>query len=854
MNSLKVFFAWEKSCFLLLTAVFALSLCSCRDMQSHYFSLDESDPIDFMGDKVVYQNDTITLSPSVLFVDGNMTAKMAAQYPYVFTSVADAIKNAPSGTEKSPTQILIAPYVYWIDDPNDDSIRVPETANGTPFGMIVDQNWLTFTGLTSNPQKVILACNRGQTQGATGNFTMFKFNGDGIKTQNITLGNYCNVDLEFPLKPSLNRKMRFEAITQAQLAICDGDKIVAENTAFISRLNLCPFAGSKRAFFNRCYFECTDDALCGSGVYFNCRFTLFSSKPFWNTAKTGTAFLNCDFDIKTSGAQYITKMPSRATLVDCRFHAPSDSIYLGWTQYPENDLRCYQYQVSLNDSALVLQGDRQALSVLMDQKNVLNAYRIEKSTGVIYNIYGLLRNEDDWDPLSMKAEIDSLSDVHHYDYANVPVCLDVQPSKTTIESGSTVDTLTASVYRFYGSPFETTVQWEISPEQKNFAKLRDLGNGRCIVIGTNRSEVPVEVMVSAKTSMGIEGASVVTVFPSFLPPPKFLRKPSIQRSEEGSLHVDYTLNLGQRSDQSLITWYRCKTAQGTDAVEVAVSRLNQPEYDYQLTSGDAQYYLMAKVEPKHVRSHPGQAQFAITSAPITVSEVKAKSISTDFQDFSTQLQSRIIPGFWTVDAYKPIDTEVYDWQAIPEGAWKYGEADGGAIGTGLLQANKGARILYTPVEGNYGDMSVSLLVDPCKTAGQGFGSATGQYMDIYIKFDNQTLTGYALRIVRTTKYANAVDFVLMKYENGKALEISEPISATCYRTGCRIDLQTRENKLFAHVETSTSQPKDAPNGLSHVVDLSSSIEMNNFGGAGILHTGSTGSSATMLHRMDIDWN
>ena len=47
---------------------------------------------------------------------------------------------------------------------------------------------------------------------------------------------------------------------------------------------------------------------------------------------------------------------------------------------------------------------------------------------------------------------------------------------------------------------------------------------------------------------------------------------------------------------------------------------------------------------------------------------------------------------------------------------------------------------------------------PVKQQDKVFGSATGQYLDLYIKFDTRTLTGYALRIIRTTKYSNAVDF------------------------------------------------------------------------------------------------
>ena len=80
-------------------------------------------------------------------------------------------------------------------------------------------------------------------------------------------------------------------------------------------------------------------------------------------------------------------------------------------------------------------------------------------------------------------------------------------------------------------------------------------------------------------------------------------------------------------------------------------------------------------------------------------------------------------------------------------------------------------VIYS-IEGRYGDMKITLNVDPSKTAGQGFGSATGQYMDICIKFDTRTLTGYALRIIRTTKYSNAVDFMLMKYEEGRTTAIS----------------------------------------------------------------------------------
>lgn len=64
--------------------------------------------------------------------------------------------------------------------------------------------------------------------------------------KDLTMGNFCNVDLEYPLKKELSRKKRMSAITQAHVAYCHGDKIVADNVHFISRLNMNPLNGAKR--------------------------------------------------------------------------------------------------------------------------------------------------------------------------------------------------------------------------------------------------------------------------------------------------------------------------------------------------------------------------------------------------------------------------------------------------------------------------------------------------------------------------------------------------------------------------------------------------------------------------------
>ena len=208
----------------------------------------------------------------------------------------------------------------------------------------------------------------------------------------------------------------------------------------------------------------------------------------------------------------------------------------------------------------------------------------------------------------------------------------------------------------------------------------------------------------------------------------------------------------------------------------------------------------------------------------------------------------MMEGYWTVDGYKPLDTEAFDWQFSQEKPmWEYGEGFNGAVGRGLLQAQRGARLMYTPMKGRYGDMSLTLQVDPTKTAGQGFGSATGQYMDVCLKFDTRTLTGYGLRIIRTVKHAKAVDFLLVAYKDGVVTPLTAPVSSTCYRTGCTISLDYADGLLKTHVETKTPQPADSQ--LPHVVDLAAHVGGNTFGGIHIQHTGSCGESTTMLHRL-----
>lgn len=828
-----------------------------------YTPMDSSDPVEFGGTYIKYQGETIQLSETAIYVDGSLSDELAAQYPYVYNDItkalsADALKN---GTADNPMTVYVAPYVYWIDDPAaTDTVQKTE-GYSVPYGMVVNSDYLTIKGLTGNPDNVVLAGNRGQSHASNGNYTMFRFNCSGALTvKNITIGNYCSVDLDYPLMSELNQAKRTDTITQAQLADMSGDKMFADNCNFISRLNLVPISGASRNLYNNCHFESTDDALNGNAVYVGCDFDFYGNRPLYSSYNTGSTFLGCTFNCKilnveAEPTQFFTKEGGTITAVDCVYNSNlSVPITMGWTKFPSDSLKCYQSNIVHNGKNITIGGEGAKETVDMTGKSVLNAYKVVSGGKTYYNTYNLLKGSDDWDPLGVKDVIAAAGQ------EAVATQLTIKSDVSEIESGKETASVGGTVNYFYGTNDTTQkITYSVSDEDKAYVKLTDNGDGTCKVEGTNNDDAAKKVIINASTESGLEAAVGITVKPSKLDAPEYIKTPVITNDGQGSLKVDYSLDLGSREDMSAISWYRCTDAEGSNKVLVAVTRNDSPEYTYKLTAGDVGYYIMAKVESKNIRSDYGTPVNTVYDKAIGVKDVRSKNLSTDFSNFPNTKQSEIKAGFWTVDYNRPADTESFGkWQgADTEEPWVYGVTGNGCVGAGLYQGTQGSRLMYTPVEGTYGDMSLKLVVDPAKTAGQGFGSA-GQYMDVLLKFDTSTLTGYGLRIIRTKASSNAVTFVLVKYDNGAVTEISDEVIASCYVTGCTISLKTEGNKLTAHVETPTEQLADqAAKGYPHVVDLTADIAANSFGGVAIQHTGTTGTggwqNTTMLHNLDITW-
>ena len=700
--------------------------------------------------------------------------------PYVYHTFQDAVPHFRDGVT-----VYINPGVYWIDDPDDATVKVGKNGR-EPFGMVVRCKNIHFIGKGERPDDVILASQRGQMQGAVGNFTMFDFWCDQLLVENLTMGNYCNVDLVYPRNPLFNRQKRSNAITQAHVGYVHGSRLVAKKVRFVGRLNLNPLCGAQNSYYEDCHFECTDDALNGNAVYRRCDFDLYGQKPFWSTFGKGVLMVDCDFHVKGDNREmYFCKQGGPVTLIDCRYHAPSDSIYIGWTAYPQPWLRCYQKNFSCNGKPYLI-GNRQPQNTL--QLSVLPDSLIE------------------------------------------PPFLTISQHEASLLTGR--DTLWLST--------QEDVSWHVQPGFESCVSLHSLGQ-KVRVVPTNNSDETADFCIIATTQDSREAACHLVVKPSILPAPDFVKKPRIvQRGHQ--LILDYALDLQGRRDESLITWYR-------DDVPVATSHV-KPECCLQVTESDYKHIMKAVIRPKHQRSDSGEpvaVQTKVKRAP------QRDTLDTDFSQLYCNGQPIVAEGLWTVDGFKPSDTSGYDWSFNPQKPmWEYGEGFNGAVGMGLLQAQRGARLMYTPAQRTYHNMSLVLHVDPTKTAGQGFGSATGQYMDVCLKFDTKTLTGYGLRIIRTTKHAKAVDFYLVRYDHGTITPITDPVSSTCYRTNCTISVHFNDGLLSADVSTATPQPTNS--NLPHEVHLRANVATNPYGGIHIQHTGSCGENTTMLHHLNVVWS
>ena len=729
--------------------------------------------------------------------------------------------------------LLVAPSVYWLDDPDDTEVRIDK--DGTPYAVKIKCESLNIIGLTDNPEDVVFAVNRGQTQGAIGNYTMFHFAGKSLQIKNLTFGNYCNIDIIYPRKTEYNHKKRKDAIVQAQIGICENtDHLFAQNCRFLSRLNLCPFVGARRSLYDKCYFECTDDALSGSAIYLDCNFTLFSSKPCYSTAETGAVFLNCDIICKGTGTQYFTKVPGMVTAIDTRFHS-DNPIEIKWTR-DHSDVISRQYNISLNGKPYIIDSDRQELGLSLDESPLKDAYAIYQDGKTIYNIPNLINGDDGWDPIGMNPVIADIESKTGKKLTGIPIALRLKSDKTNLRAENDTATIISQPLLWGGYP--SGVQ------------------SHTIYVSDNTFPEDKETIIKISTPDGLSARQTLKIGANLRKAPDIKHTPKIFYDEaKGGLKLKYTLS-GKGIDDSSIMWGRIVRDGNNNSVVLLQKGEGGSGDIYYPKAGDLGNEIIAMIFPKYKDSGYGTM---VHTQPYPISELSyikelpESNLSTDFSDVPIDKREAGQIGAWSFDIYKPLDTSTAEWSASEGAGWYYGKGFDASTGTGIVQSEKGARMSYIPARDICHNMTANLIAEPAKSGGQGFGSATCQYMDICVKFDPIDLNGYALRIERTPDHDRAVTFSLIKYENGQTSVISDKIVSNCFRTPCHINVGIIDGILKASAYTDAADGNKCCDDVLESVTLSAPVEESTLTGFCIQHTGSTGPSSTLIRDLKINW-
>lgn len=797
-----------------------------------------------------WDNKLVNLGQKAILLDSRLTDEEVSSHSYIYNDINAAIAAATDGTEEEQMVIYMAPGVYWTHDPDSSS---------TDQAFTIQKNCanMKWQGLTDDYRNVVIAFNYGHNVGYDGgNPTCFNISGDGFQIENLTVGGYCNIDLDYALNTSLNHEKRSTDVTQCQLGSYSGDKLYCRNVAFISRLNMMPFVSNARALYVDCHMESTDDSLNGSSkaVYLNCDFDFYASKPWGGSS--GVTLLNCDFNITHINVgidphQYLVKGAGRFNVIDSRFHdsTGSQTYKIGWCDILSDTYRSYYSNVSYNGVQIDFSdgGINKDKGIDISGTQALKAYKLVNSKGnVTYNVYNLLRGNDDWDPLGQKALVTSLGGL------DVPTNLALTTTSSNLETGS-ANASTAKLEYTISGPQNTdynanaNVSWSVDEAHKGLVSLAPQADGSCIVTATNEQEEAVDVIITARDQSGLAAAIKINVKPSILPIDKASNLQIIQNTD-GTAKVSYDINnLGVRADNSRINWYVCDDVNGTNPIHVATGRGTSPLKSIVIHPAWVGKYLKATVESKHIRSDYAEAVSVLSDAPISNDGVMSfNEYEVNLEAFATDNNMTILPGYWIVN----------------NASYGTGAKNGFKGYTGLyFNGSKStsvpfSEIDYTPVDGTYGDMRLTMKVAPGKTAAQGFGSK-GNFIEVRIKYDAQTKTGYAVRIERESGDSTIVKLVKLSLDaEGKQVVtvLAQSQSTSVYLTECTINVWTQDGKLYTHIETSAEQPKTAVDkGYLASVDLEAEITANTNGGFGIYYESSTGDNTSYIGSLKVEW-
>ncbi len=758
-----------------------------------------------------------SIDPSKLTYDILVDANLDRDDPAnrKFKTVQAAYAAAQPGTEEKRTVIGIKPNVYLL----------PSSQPRTP-SLRITKNYITFLGLTNNRRSVVLADNRGLMQGAEDDGYILDVDAAGFTMKNLTVINFCNTDYEYPGDPGKNLTKRSNVITQAVALQAAGDKHVYENVALLSRLDTM-FLRTSRSYFKNVYIEGTDDWIGGGQISVWEDSTLVYPNGSGVMSASNVVFRNCRFEA-TRGMQFYKAEYNAAArpdvLIDSTLPVASPQSPMAWVRgkaapRPSVYSLTYHNRDSAGHPAVVYDSNEGPPKFTYSRE-------LSDSEVRAYNPWNLLRATpngavDNWDPAGVRLKYEAASE------GNLVYRMALTGSGATIRTGGAGVTIGATVTPDRAT--DAVITWST---KSGLISLNRTTGPNVVVTARNTTDQAQWVPITAATSNGFYVTAYVYAEPNFIDPPAITSAPKIGAPQNGTVSVSYTLDPGQREDQSLVSWSICDDAACSKPRVVAVSRGNQPLKTLTLLPGFAGKFIRVEVQPKVEISEAGPAVYAVSAAPIAASAIPSPNVSLNFRNLVADPGGSYVSGLWTI---------LGPWTVAAEGEL--------VNGYGARSGNGPASLLYQEDVAR-GDMQLNLVMTPDKTAGQGFSipgspSETGArnlHSDVYIKYDPRTKNGYALRFWRTTLSASKCMFQLYKIVNG----VGSPIDDRQVLSGVLKPNTTMTLKVIGDKFT-----VDAVNtGNTEPLHLEGMVTPNRFGGAGVFWPGG---SANAYSRIDISY-
>jgi hypothetical protein len=748
-----------------------------------------------------------------ILVDGNLDRDDPAHLR--FKTLQAAYAAAPPGTEEKRTVIGIKPNVYLL----------PANEPRTP-SLKITKNYITFLGLTNNRRSVVLADNRGLMQVAEDDGYILDVDAIGFTIKNLTIINFCNTDYEYPGDPSKNLTKRGSVITQAVALQASGDKHVYENVALLSRLDTM-FLRTARSYFKNVYIEGTDDWMGGGQISVWEDSTLVYPNGSGVMSASNVVFRNCRFEA-TRGMQFYKAEYNAAerpnVLIESTLPVASPQSPVAWIRgkaapRPSVFSLTYHNKDSAGHPAVLYDSNE-------GEPKFTYSRELSDSEVRAYNPWNLLRAApngavDNWDPAGVRQQYEAAGE------GNLVYRMALTGSGGTIRTGGAGATIGASVTpsRAAGA----AIEWST---QSDLVSLNRTTGPNVVVTARNTTGQSQWVPINAATPNGFHVTAYVYAEPRYINPPAMTLAPKISAPQNGTVSVAYTLDLGPREDQSLVSWSICDDSACSKARAVAVSRGNQPMKTLPLMPGFAGKFIRVTVQPKVEISEAGAAVHAISAAPIAESDIPSANVSMNFRNLVADPNESYLGGLWTI-----------------LGPWTVAAEEELVNGYGVRSGNGPASLLYQE-DTERGDMQLNIVMTPDKTAGQGFSipgspSETGArnlHSDVYIKYDPRTKNGYALRFWRTTLSSSKCMFQLYKIVDGIGSPLDDKqVLSGVLKPNTTMTLRITGDKFI--VDAINTENDDN-------LHLEGTITPNRFGGAGVFWPGG---SANAYSRIDITY-